>query len=188
MWMPRKVLLPRLDSQRRASAESSTSQWLGRVYREHARAIFRYLLARTHSVDRAEDLTQEVFLGALAASQRLQRDDRPLRPWLYAVARHRYAEDLRRRHTERTLLPLEAAASVAGSEPDHGLNTAALVKDALQSLPPSQRRICVMRLFEGRTFAEIREEVEASEPACRMQFARGLRRLRGTLERAGLQV
>jgi DNA-directed RNA polymerase specialized sigma24 family protein len=45
-----------------------------------------------------------------------------------------------------------------------------------------------MRLFEGRTFAEIREELEASEPACRMQFARGLGRLRGILERAGVQV
>jgi RNA polymerase sigma-70 factor, ECF subfamily len=186
--MPRKGSRPRHDSQQRGSAESSTSQWLGRVYHEHARAIFRYLLARTHSVDRAEDLTQEVFLGALAASKRLQRDDRPLRPWLYAVARHRYAEDLRRRGAERTLVPLEAAASMAESEPDHDLNIVTLVKDALQSLPPVQRRICVMRLFEGRTFAEIREEVEASEPACRMQFARGLRRLRGTLERAGLQV
>jgi len=186
--MPRRRSVSRLDSQPRGSAESNASQWLGRVYREHARAIFRYLLARTHSVDRAEDLTQEVFLGALAASQRLQRDDRPLRPWLYAVARHRYAEDLRRRRAERRLLPLEAAASVAGSEPDHDLNTAALVTDALRSLPPAQRRICVMRLFEGRSFAEIREELQASEPACRMQFARGLKRLRGALERAGLQA
>ena len=186
--MPRRRSVSRLDSQRRGSAESSASQWLGRVYGEHAGAIFRYLLARTHSVDRAEDLTQEVFLGALAASRRLQRDDRPLRPWLYAVARHRYAEDLRRRHAERRLLPLEEAAAVAGSQADHDLNTASLVKDALWSLPPAQRRICVMRLFEGRSFAEIREAVEASEPACRMQFARGLKRLRATLERSGLQL
>ena len=185
--MPRAGSSSGLGSERGRAAHAS-SGWLASVYREHAPAIFQYLLARTHDPDRAEDLTQEVFLAALAAAKRLQADERPLRPWLHAVARHRYVEDLREWIAEGRLLPLEAADSVGAPEHDLDSSAAVVLRHALLSLPPAQRRICAMRLFEGRSFAEIHEELAASEPACRMQFVRGRRSLQKALEDAGVSL
>jgi DNA-directed RNA polymerase specialized sigma24 family protein len=43
-----------------------------------------------------------------------------------------------------------------------------------------------MKVFEGRSFAEIAVEVGATEEACRMRFSRGLASLRRQLERRGV--
>jgi RNA polymerase sigma-70 factor, ECF subfamily len=175
---------------RSASGSSGSevgAQLVARAYREHGAAIFRYLLARTHSVERAEDLTQDVFAAAVAAAPRLARGNRPLLPWLYGVARHRYADEVRRRSGDRRLVPLDAAAEVSAPEPPYDSDVAGELREAIRSLPPAQRRICTLRLFAGRSFAEIQQELATSEPACRMQFARGLRRVRVALEQAGLR-
>jgi RNA polymerase sigma-70 factor, ECF subfamily len=146
------------------------------------------LLARTHSVERAEDLTQEVFAAATAAAPRLVRIDRPLLPWLYAVAQHRYVDEARRRSTDRVLVSLDAAAAVPTPEPTVEAGVVDELRRAIYALPPAQRRICALRLFGGRSFAEIEAELGTSEPACRMQCVRGLRRLRELLEQAGVQA
>jgi RNA polymerase sigma-70 factor, ECF subfamily len=189
LWL--SIIRLRHGSGGRTSEQAKRSepggQLVARAYREHSRAIFRYLLARTHSVERAEDLTQEVFVAAMAAAPRLVRVDRPLLPWLYAVARHRYADEVRRCSTDRVLVSLDAAAAVSAPEPAVDSEVVDELRRAMRALPPAQRRICALRLFGGRSFAEIEEELATSEPACRMQWVRGLRRLRELLEKAGLQ-
>jgi len=175
------------DSGQAKGSERSSAQLVARAYREHGYAIFRYLLARTKSVERAQDLTQDVFTAAMAAAPRLAAVDRPLLPWLYGVARHRYADEVRRRSADHMLVPLDLAAAVSAPEPAYGSDVVDLLHRALCSLPPAQRRICALRLLNGRSFAEIHEELATSEPACRMQFVRGLRRLREALEQAGLR-
>lgn len=138
-------------------------------------------------MERAEDLTQDVFAAAVAAAPRLAADDRPLLPWLFGVARHRYADEIRGRSGAGTAISLEAAASMSAPEPAYDFDVVELLREALRSLPPAQRRICALRLFGGRSFAEIEEELGTSQPACRMQCVRGLKRLRELLEQAGLQ-
>jgi DNA-directed RNA polymerase specialized sigma24 family protein len=44
-----------------------------------------------------------------------------------------------------------------------------------------------MKLLEGRTFAEIAALVGASEPACKMRFARGLEAVRAQLREQGFE-
>src|SRR5262249_44496048 len=60
------------------------------------------------------------------------------------------------------------------------------VVEAVRALPPTQRSVVLMRLFEGRSFAEIGTTLGAAETACRMRFSRALEALRVSLERAGL--
>jgi RNA polymerase sigma-70 factor, ECF subfamily len=183
--VPQRALSsPKSELPQRRHSESE-SRLLADAYREHAPTIFRYLLAKTRRVDRAEDLTQEVFLAALAAAPRLELEQRPLLPWLFAVAARRHADDRRRSQLDARCVSLDEAVSLAASEPDYDSHAVAVVIDRLRSLPPVQRRICSMRLFEGRPYAEIRQELAATEPACRMHLARGLRKLRAALEEAG---
>lgn len=160
---------------------------LAAAYREYAPTIFRYLLAKTRSRERAEDLTQEVFLAAAAARPR-ESDGRPLLPWLYAVAERRYVDELRRRSAEVTCCPIDEAECVAQPDPDVDATMLHALVAAIRGLPPAQSRVCVMRLFEGRSFAEICCELETSERACRMRFHRALRALQEALMQGALAV
>jgi RNA polymerase sigma-70 factor (ECF subfamily) len=162
-----------------AQAASAGSD-LGSAFREHRRAIYLYLLRRTGDADRAEDLTQEVFAEAAAALPSLFVDRRPLLPWLYTVARRR-AIDAARKDRLVACGSLEDV-SVDPAEPVADLG---IVVQALRTLPAAQRAVVLMRLFEGRSFAEIAVALGAAESACRMRFSRAMRTLRGSLEQAG---
>ena len=153
---------------------------LTRAYAEHRDAVYRYLLHRTHDVSRAEDLTQDVFLAAVAASARLA-DGRPLLGWLYVVAQRRFADATRDdSRNQSTSLPLSEAATQEA--PERAPRAAAALAEAIASLPPSQRVIVATRLLEGAEFAEISERIGVRERACERRFERGLETLRGLLE------
>jgi RNA polymerase sigma factor (sigma-70 family) len=184
--VPQPSLSPSNSERRQRQGSDRDSRLVADAYGEHAPAIFRYLLAKTGSVDRAEDLTQDVFLAALTAAPRLQLGQGTLLPWLYVVAARRHADDRRRSHREARCVSLDEATSVPAPEPEYDARAIALVTDGIRALPPTQRRICLMRLFQGRPYAEIEEEIAATAPACRMHLARGLRKLRLALEAAGL--
>ena len=58
--------------------------------------------------------------------------------------------------------------------------------DAFARLTDAQRRVIVLKLFDGRSFAEIAALPGSSEGACKMRFSRGLATLREELERKGI--
>src|SRR6266511_1465170 len=98
---------------------------LGRVYAEHHRAIFAYLLRRTGDVQSAEDLTQEVFADAVATLPRVFQPHRPLLPWLYTVARRR-AIDAARADRRNASVSLTDVSDVANG--DSPKNSRAIVQ------------------------------------------------------------
>jgi RNA polymerase sigma factor (sigma-70 family) len=162
---------------------ASDADAVATAYGKYGSDIRRYLLVRTRNVEIAEDLTQDVFLALLAVAPRLQITQGQIAPWLYAVARHRYVDHLRRsRRTDALFAPLETAEFAAAPEPNYDPELTDLLRQAVRSLSPAQRRICVMRLLEGRSYVEIGDELATSEPACRTQYSRAMTRLRVTLE------
>jgi RNA polymerase sigma-70 factor (ECF subfamily) len=158
---------------------------LGSAFLEHRRAIFLYLLRRTGDAERAEDLTQEVFAEAVAALPRLFADRKPLLPWLYTVARRRAIDAARKDRLVACGSLEEVSVDVAERAPGTDLG---VVVQAVRTLPATQRAVVLMRLFEGRSFAEIGIALGAAESACRMRFSRAMRALRESLEQAGFTV
>lgn len=156
---------------------------LARVYAEHRGTIFKYLLRRTGDVDRAEDLTQDVFADAVATLPRIFQRHRPLLPWLYTVARRKAIDAARAERAAQALELGETTIAADDSKPDPRA-----IARALEHLPLPQRLVVLMRLFEGRSFAEIGDALGVSESACRMRFSRALSVLRERLEQAGVAV
>jgi RNA polymerase sigma-70 factor (ECF subfamily) len=159
------------------------------VYRsESARSqyqeIFRFVRRRVGSTTDAEDLTQEVFAGAAEKLSRSAADVPPTAAWLYTVARRRLADHARRRRLDT--VPIELVADPAAPEEQYGTRVASLFDTALASMAESHRRVVVLRLLEGRSFAEIGRELGVGETACRVRFMRGLEHLRAVFEREGL--
>ena len=152
------------------------------AFRRHYGEIYRFLRRRTGDPDRAEELTQRVFADAVVALDSVEAPGEVL-PLLYTVARRRFADEARRRARFRTVaFDTEREADV-----EHGPTVARAIAAALAALPERQRAVVIAKLVQGRSFAEIASTAGASEDACKMRFARGLRAMRAHLRAEGIE-
>jgi RNA polymerase sigma-70 factor (ECF subfamily) len=150
----------------------------------HYESVYRFIRRRVRTREDAEDLTQDVFLGAAEALHRLQlREDNPSLGWLYTVARRRLIDRLRDKQKRQNL---EAQLDRAADAQDYEPSIADALLASLHSLDPATRRVIVLKLFEGRRFTEIAQTLKLSEEACRTRFSRGLGALRDELREKGL--
>jgi RNA polymerase sigma-70 factor (ECF subfamily) len=88
-------------------AQRNDRDAFGQLYRVYYRPI--YTLARFYLPQQAEDIVAETFLRAWGAIDRYRDMGRPFAAWLYAIARHIVADELKaKRRTEpRDELPDE---------------------------------------------------------------------------------
>jgi RNA polymerase sigma factor (sigma-70 family) len=153
-------------------------------YRGRIRSYVSAILADR---DRAEDITQEVFISAL---RRLRDTERPIafKPWLYQIAKNACIDELRR--TRRILeVPLELQRDQAGGEADllsrdPGPDVAVESKQQLEDLRGALRgvselhlRVLVLRELEGLSYREIGERLGMSRPVVESTLFRARRRL-----------
>ena len=152
--------------------------------RRQYREILGFVRRRVASPADAEDIAQEVFASAADHLVRSAGAAPPTLGWLYRVARRRLADEARSRRRPETVsleLVQEPEAPAEYGEP-----VAKAFDAALDRLTEGQRVVVLLRLIEGRSFADIARRVDATEEACRMRFMRGLEQLRTELEKEGL--
>jgi RNA polymerase sigma-70 factor (ECF subfamily) len=153
------------------------------AFRDHYRRIYRFARRRTETHEQAEDVAQSVFAAAAEHLGRVQPGAPPTLAWLYTVAEHRLIDEARRRQRRGATIPLvEAEAPTA-----FGRDVATALGSALRLLPASQREVVVLRLLEGRPFAEVAARLGTSEAACKMRFARALDSVREALRNEGIE-
>jgi RNA polymerase sigma factor (sigma-70 family) len=152
-------------------------------YLRHYGTVYRFVRRRTATRQDAEDLTHEVFEAAVAALAQARLQAPPPLAWLYTVARRRLIDARRRLSSSGE--PLGAGAQ-SSDDRAYGPRVVETLVEALGCLTDAQRRVIVLKIFEGLTFAEIAARLGASEDACKMRFARGLARLREELEQKGV--
>ena len=112
---------------------------------------------------------------------------RPFRPWLFGIALNKCRADMRRNNHRPMLWDDCPAASPIASDPPPaevavGAETAALVAEAVARIPPTQRTVVTMRVWNGLSYAEIAEAIGCAEATVRSQMFHGLATLRKHLE------
>lgn len=157
-----------------ARSRSGDRDAFGIIYETYYRRIYR--LASFSLRDGAEDAVAETFVRAWAALPRYRRRGVPFVAWLYGIARHVVADELRaRRRTEpRSEVPAEA------HEPDHDRRLA--LADALGRIPQEQRRVIEMKYLIGLSNSEVAAALGKSIGAVNAQQWRALRNLEKLLE------
>lgn len=125
-----------------------------------------------------EDVVQEVVL-AVHAKRHTWRQDRPIGPWIAAIARYKIVDELRRRgsRTEVDIAEFEdvLAAPERESAPD------GLVERALGRLPSGQRSVVSAVGVEGRSVRETATLLGMTEVAVRVALHRGLAAIRRSI-------
>jgi RNA polymerase sigma-70 factor, ECF subfamily len=156
------------------------------AFERHYGSVYRFVRRRGSGRDEAEDLAQEVFAAAVAALGEARVESPPPLSWLYTVAQRRLIDTGRRGR----LLPVPTAGADeehAAYDSPYGSEVAGALARAVATLPESQSRVVIAKLWEGRSMSEIAEELGTSEAACKMRLARGLAQLRDRLQEEGVE-
>lgn len=157
------------------------------AHRLYYTSVYRFVRRRTRSREDAEDLTQTVFSEAVLGLEQMGAEPRSMLAWLYTVAARRLIDEQRRKRSgPAQVISLEAARLKQQPGDDYGADVARTLARAIASLPADQQRVVVLKLIEGRRFAEVVQEVGVSEQACRARLSRALRTLRNHLEQEGV--
>ncbi len=158
--------------------------WLEGVYRDHAPALFRFLLRLTGDEAETKDALQEIFVR-LAKSPGLLDGVAAPRSYLFRLA-HRLVIDRHRREVAR-----RTTDDRAGREADSAGAPETMADDAvwmrkilgasLASLPPEQRAVVVLKVWEELTFGEIAEVLDISPNTAASRYRYALDKLREEL-------
>lgn len=167
-------------------ADTASAELVRHWYAEHGEALYRYLRFHLPSADLADDLTAEVFLRAVRASDQYDPARGPARPWLFRIAQN-VLRDHHRRAGRRREVPMDQFRDLVWEAPSieerllHE-EEVALLLEALQRLPETDRELVGLRYGSGLSGAEIGELLGVTEQVVRTRLWRALRRLRGVLQ------
>ncbi|WP_308287191.1 sigma-70 family RNA polymerase sigma factor [Actinomadura parmotrematis] len=158
------------------------------LYGEHGGPLLGYVLRLTGG-DRAhaEDVVQETLLRAWRHPEALT--GRPVRPWLFTVARNLVvdAHRARRSRPQETEIDDEkvAHAAVGADDIDRALESWT-VAEALAQLSAAHRAVLVETYYRGRSVAEASEALGIPPGTVKSRTYYALRALKLALEERGV--
>ncbi len=167
-----------------ANVAQGQRELLEPLVRRYASPLLTFIRRMVGDVHRSEELFQEVFLSVWA-KRRQYRFPRPFKAWLYAIALNKCRADFRVRPLPTQEVHDGLAPVSTGPTPDESAistETATLVSSAVMQLPPQQRSVVVLRIWDELSYAEIATAVGRSEGTVRSNMHHGLASMRKFLE------
>src|SRR5580692_2844343 len=144
------------------------------------RAAARRGLARAgQAVDQAEDIVQDILL-AVHLKRHTWDANAPFAPWLFAIARNKLIDSLRRRG-RRVFVDIDDFAETLAGEPAAETVPASEVTAQLQSLPARQRDVLQSIAIDSASIRETAAKFAMSEGAVRVALHRALASLTARL-------
>jgi RNA polymerase sigma-70 factor, ECF subfamily len=152
-----------------------------RIYAAYAPVLFRFFMAAVGDRHQAEDLTGEVFKGALEGLPRFRGPVEALGGWLFQIARHDLY-DHRRKLQRSRIEPLdenlsEATLADGAVDPEEVAIErleGSRVMTALRELSPDQREVLLLRMAADLTAPEVARILNKSTEAVKALQRRGL--------------
>lgn len=165
---------------------------LEKLVRRYASPLLTFLHRMSGNRHRGEELFQEAFLRVWTKRDQYNLQ-KPFRSWLFAIAANLCRADGRRAALPSVSMDghgIEAtardgpASHASGGAPVQtaiAVETARIVENAVGLLPPQQRMVVVMRIWNGMKYGEIAEIAGTAEATVRSNMLRGLETLRSYL-------
>lgn len=163
------------------------------LVRRYSTPVFHFVCRFLGDYDKAGDVMQHVFLQLYMSLGSL-RTDRPLKAWLFQVARNRCLDELRRKHAihfselelaseEDELSPLDLIADAAPlpEELAERNDIQAILQKAIDTLPPKFRAVVLLRYTSQLSFAEIGQALNMPDATAKTYFQRAKPLLRAVL-------
>ena len=137
------------------------------------RAAARRGLARSgQPVDQSEDIVQDILL-AVHLKRHTWDANAPFAPWLFAIARNKLIDALRRRG-RRVFVNIDDFAETIPDAPPAETVSAGEVANLLQALPQRQREVLQSIAVESASIKDTAAKFSMSEGAVRVALHRAL--------------
>jgi len=163
------------------------------LVKRYSTPLFNFIYRFLGDYDQACDILQHVFIQ-LHGSLNTLRTDKPLKAWLFQVARNRCLDELRRKRVihfselesvndDEELSPL-AAIPDNGPLPEELAEQSGLqyrLQDAIQTLPIKFRSVVLLRYAGQLSFSEIGQTLNMPEATAKTYFQRAKPLLRTAL-------
>lgn len=152
------------------------------LVRRHQRGMWRLVLRYVRRDADAQDVTQLAFVRAYKGLASF-RGSASVRSWLYRIAINCALSWLRdHRREQPTEIPDEALV-IEHASPGRIADgeTAARLRAAIAQLPPKQKLVLELRIFDDLSFREVAELADCSENTAKVNFHYAVKRLRDIL-------
>jgi RNA polymerase sigma-70 factor, ECF subfamily len=151
------------------------------LYCRYRDRIYAYLRTRTHTAEDAADLTQQVFVQALAALPRVRLEQVTIAAWLVRIAHNLVATHHQRHRSTVAWEYLPEAMHPLADDLEHQVErreALGWLLTALRSCSPSAREVLALHFAARLTVAETATVVGRSEAAVKKQLTRTLHALK----------
>src|SRR5215470_699189 len=143
----------------------------------YLRAYFKGQLARIgRSPSDAEDLVQETLI-ALHTRRHTYDRSQPLTPWVYAIARYRLVDFLRRTRASARDVAIGEADHVLANDDPSAVESGLDLERLMAQLTPKARQAIRFVKLDGLSVSEAAARSGMSESAVKVSVHRGLRAL-----------
>jgi RNA polymerase sigma-70 factor, ECF subfamily len=153
------------------------------LVRRYQRPLY-YLALRYVRVEAdAKDVAQRALVKAYSALAGF-RADSSFRTWLYRIAINLCLNHLRDRKREEMRPQVDEALAAPPSGGDRALierERGVLLRDAIAELPPKQRMVLELRVYDELPFREVAELAGCSENSAKVNFHHAVKRLRALI-------
>jgi len=156
------------------------------LYQRHRDAVFRFAYRFLGSVEKAEDITHDCFLGLIRNPGNFKPGRASLRTYLYSAARNLSFKQYRLSEREGSFeeLTLEPHVTARQQPLSQLLDEELIIKvrEAVSALPPLQREALVLFEYQELPLNEIANVVGTDVGAVKARLHRARQRLRRALE------
>jgi len=157
------------------------------LLRRYASPLLTFIQRMVGNRHRAEEVFQDVFL-AVWKSRRQYEFPRPFKSWLFGIAANKCRGDFRKPGAQLALLMFDPESSSGSAKCDSPVETAiatetaTLVAQGVATLPPQQRTVLVLRIWNGQEYSEIAAALDRAESTIRSDMFHALSAMRRYLE------
>lgn len=124
-------------------------QQLAKIYEEFYEQIYGFIYRRVPLQADVEDIVAETFMAVGSTMDKIDTD-KPYRPWVFAIARHKLNDFLRKKYRlEITHLDTEPAAKEEDNNKD--LKLRKIVDELISELKPHEQEFIIKKYKENFT-------------------------------------
>ena len=143
----------------------------------HLRAYYQYRFARIgHGPAEAEDLLQEVLI-AIHTHRHTYDPSQLFTPWIYAIARYKFLDYLRRTKSSSKDVPLDSAEEFLANSDMAAVESGLDLQRLLSRISSKARQAIQYVKLEGLSVSEAAARCGMSESAIKVAVHRGLKAL-----------
>ncbi len=176
------------DAELMRQVANGSEEALGVLHGRFARSIFALAV---QSLDRAtaEDIVQDVFLALWRNATRFDAERGTVRAWVLQIAHYRLLNELRRRSRQPEIEPDPDGRTLASlpardpgpAEAAAAAHRRAVLRSAIDELPPPQREALDLAFFDDLTHEQVAAELDLPLGTAKTRIRAGLEKLRGRL-------